>query len=75
MTAYIEKKHYQVGKKVAHVGFPWHPDTLFQPNDFLVGHLFLVENIVDSIHFQDNNKCPLAIMYNLLIFLLSYRFE
>ena len=27
MLAYIEKKHSHVGKKVAHVGFAWHPDT------------------------------------------------
>ena len=74
MPVYIEKKHYQVGKKVAHVGFAWHPNTLFQSNDILVGHLSLVENTVESIHFQDNNKCPL-IVCNLLIFLLSCRFE
>ena len=33
IRAYIEKKHYHVGKKVADVSFIWHPDTLFQPND------------------------------------------
>ena len=38
--ACIEKKHYHVGKKVVHVGSVWHPDTLFQPNDILVGTSF-----------------------------------
>ena len=26
-----------MGKKVAGVGFVWHPGTLFQPNDILIG--------------------------------------
>ena len=40
MPAYIEKKHYHVGKKVAHVSFVWYRDTLFQPNDISVGTSF-----------------------------------
>ena len=37
MSTYIEKKHYHVSKNVADVSFVWHPDTLLQPNDILVG--------------------------------------
>ena len=37
MQTYIEKKHYHDSKKVADVGFEWHPDTSFQPNDISVG--------------------------------------
>ena len=37
MPTHIEKKHYHVSKKVANVGFVRHLDTLFQPNDILVG--------------------------------------
>ena len=52
MPTYIEKNHYHVCKKVADVGFLWHPDTLFQPNDILVGtSLSLVKNTVKHIHF------------------------
>ena len=40
MPAYIGKKHYHVGIKVAHVGFEWHPDNLFQRNDISVGTSF-----------------------------------
>ena len=40
MLTYIEKKYYHVGKKVAHFGFVWHPDILFQPNDISVGTSF-----------------------------------
>ena len=29
MSAYVEKKHYHVGKKVADVGFVCNPETLF----------------------------------------------
>ena len=36
MPAYIEQKHYHVGKKIAYVGFVWQPNTLFQPNDISV---------------------------------------
>ena len=39
----IEKKHYHVGKKVAHVGFVWHPDTLFQSTQWYFGwNIFLL---------------------------------
>ena len=40
IQAYIEKKHYHVGKLVTHVGFVWHPDTLLQPNDTSEGISF-----------------------------------
>ena len=36
IPAYIEKKHYLVGKKFAHFGFLWHPDTVFQSSDVSV---------------------------------------
>ena len=36
MPTYIKKKHYHFGKKVADVGFVWHPDTLFQANNISV---------------------------------------
>ena len=39
-------------KKVAHVGFVWNPDTLFQPNDISVGTSFSCKNTVKHIHFQ-----------------------
>ena len=41
LLIYIDKKHYEVWKKVTDVGFVWLPDTLFQPNDILVGLSFL----------------------------------
>ena len=37
MLVYNEKKHYHVGKKVADIGFTWHPDSLLQPNDISDG--------------------------------------
>ena len=37
MLVHNEKKHYHVGKKVADIGFTWHPDTLLQPSDISVG--------------------------------------
>ena len=37
MPTYTEKKHYHVSKKFTDVSSVWHPDTLFQPNDILVG--------------------------------------
>ena len=40
LRTYIEKKHYHVDKKGAEVGFVWHLDTLFQPNNILVGTSF-----------------------------------
>ena len=53
MPTYIEKKHYHVGKKVADICFVWHLDTLFQPNDILVGtSLFTIKHI----HFQDHRQ-------------------
>ena len=36
LPAYIEQKHYHVGKKIAYVGFVWQPNTLFQPSDISV---------------------------------------
>ena len=54
---YFEKKHFHVGKKVADIGYVWHPDTLFQPNDILVGtSLSLVENAIKHIHFPDHTQ-------------------
>ena len=56
------------------VGFVWHPDTLFQSNYISVGTpLSLVENTKAHSFSRPytGNQCPLAIMYNLLIFLLS----
>ena len=40
LPVYIEKEHYHIGKKVANVGFVWHPDILFQSNDISVGTSF-----------------------------------
>ena len=37
LPMYIEKEHHHVIKKVADIGIVWHPDTLLQPNDTLVG--------------------------------------
>ena len=45
MLAYIEEKHYHVGKKFSHVGFVWHPDALFQPNDISVLSTFISKTI------------------------------
>ena len=54
MPTYYEKNHHHVGKNVADVGFAWHPDTLFQPNDISVGtSLSLVEK---HNHFQDRRQ-------------------
>ena len=33
LSIYAEKKHYYVGKKVAHIDFVWHPNTLFKPKN------------------------------------------
>ena len=50
MLTYIKKKYYHISKKVAYVGFVWHPDTLFEPSDISVGtSLSLVENTVKKI--------------------------
>ena len=54
MPAYIEQKHYHVGKKIAYVGFVWQPNTSFQPNESRCEHLSLIENTVKHIHFQDH---------------------
>ena len=55
MKAYIEKKHYHVGKKVADLGLVWHPDTLFQPNDISVGSSFFCRKYrFKHIYFQDH---------------------
>ena len=37
LPAYIEKKHYQVGKKHYHISFVWHPDSLVQLSDISDG--------------------------------------
>ena len=37
LPTYIEKKKHNAGKRVADVGFVWHPDVLFQPSDISVG--------------------------------------
>ena len=52
MPAYIDKKHYHLGKKVANVRFGWYPDT--NPLIFRLEGLSLVENTVKHIHFQDH---------------------
>ena len=52
------------------VGVVWHPDSLFQPNDISVGTSFLQKIPYSFPRPYTGNQCPLAIMYNLLIFLL-----
>ena len=72
------EKHYHVGKKVAHVGFVWHPNTVFQPDHISIGTSFSCTKYRQAHSFPRRyagNKCPLPIIYNLLIFLLSCRFE
>ena len=54
--------------------FIWHPDTLFQPNDILVGTSLTCRKYRQTHPFprpQTGSQCPLAIMYNSLISLLS----
>ena len=73
---YIVKKHNHIGKKL-HMSVLYGTQILnFNPVIFRFEHLLLVENTF--IHFQDHRQeinALLAIIYNLLAFLLSCRFE
>ena len=52
---YWKKKHYHVGEKVAEVGFVWHPEALYQPNDISIG-TSLLQKIPKHINFQDQRQ-------------------
>ena len=53
MTTYIEKKHYHVGKKLPMSVLYGAQIIYFKPMAFELEHLFLTENTVKCIHFQD----------------------
>ena len=75
----LRKKWNHVGKKVADVGFVWYPETLFQPNEILIGTSPSCRKYGEAHSFPTTpytgNQCPLAIVCNLHIFPLSCRFE
>ena len=54
MPAYIEKKHYHVGKKLTTSVLYGTQIFYFNPMIFWLEHLFLVENTVKHVHFQDD---------------------
>ena len=75
VPAYIEEK---LGKMLPTSVLYGTQILFFNPMIYWLEHLSFVQNSVKHIHFQDHiqgNQCPLAIMYNLLVFLLSCRFE
>ena len=73
MKAYIEKKHYHVGKKVADLGLVWHPDTLFQPNDISVGSSFFCRKYrFKHIYFQDHKPEINALQQLYIIYLFFF---
>ena len=69
MLAYIEKEHYHIDKNIANIGFVWHSDISFQPNEptsVLYGtqifhfnpmkHLSLEEDTAKHIHFPIHSQ-------------------
>ena len=52
---YWKKKNYHIGEKVAEVGFVWHPEALYQPNDISIG-TSLLQKIPKHINFQDQRQ-------------------
>ena len=72
---YIKKNHYHVGKKLPIFVLYGTQIVYFNPIIFQLEHLPYRKYCYSFPRPQTGNQFPLAIMYNLLIFLLSCRFE
>ena len=70
LPTYIEKKtkNHHVGKKVAKVGFVWHPDTLFKHNGISVGTSLLCKKYLSKFISKTGNNALYLSFLNYLTF-------